>query len=413
MNHHLKSTHHHVVSMLLAHLLFLVSNNAGATSDVDATVMHRLVFFNPPIRILESEEKAEFETSCAGFIYSSMQLAMPLACLKKAVDLMAQGTVNVVDSSGAPIGQLPDYSQTPLSSNFRAISQLMQTEQTLLLPFISESAIQGGTEYQQSNNNLTHLPSLTKTEAEYRATNDTHFLYLPDETAGQPYWQLIQLNKKNSSQGIYFAIAPLTASAIMGAPVINQQGQVVCLLTENGECQAREAERANSCEPEFTPQFPYMTCTDIEWKNCQKDKMHGTCMNVAGEVCSLDMFTDGTNIPYGEGKIEYCKSTVGCGQIICPLAATNGTANPDCMGVWGFCGIATKDFISPSGCLSGHNAGGTHDCRCTNSCPKGAGFYGLVVGVPVAATVLTATVVIAIVASVYKFRKRGYQSISD
>ena len=413
MNHHLKSIRRYIISILLALLSVSVSCNADAAFEVGAMVEHRLVFFSPPIRISESEEKPEPETNCAGFIYSYEQLAMPMACLKKAVGLMTQGAVKVVDSSGASVGQLPDYSQAPFSSSFRAINQLMQAE-PLLLPFIAEAAIQEDTRYSQSDNNPMHLPRLTETEAEYRAINDTHFLYLPDDTSGQPDWQSVQLIKKNSSQGLYFAIAPSTDSAIMGVPVINEQGQVVCLLAENGRCQARVTERKSLCLPQFPPQFPYMTCSDIEWNDCREDKMLGICKNVAGESCSLMMVTDGTDIPYGEGKTEYCRSSVGCGSILCPLAAiANGSAKFDCMGVWGFCGIDTKDVITPSGCLSGRNECGTRDCRCDNSCPKSAGFYGLVIGVPVAATLLTTAVVIAIVAGVYKFRKRGYQPIND
>ena len=400
--------------MFLANSLNLVLANVASDFNPNENIEKRLIYFEPSIQLLKSDNLSIDESTCIGFAYTSNLVALPMPCIEKALELMIHNAVSVFDLEGELLGVLSGYSEDAFSSVFHVIKQSLQADQTLLLPFTLSNEPYDSPQMDDSKMFLKHLPPLTRVNAESIADEGKQYLFTTDKITNQTHWQMVQLNVVTDSERFYFLVTPSVESVALGSPVVNEHGQVLCLMAGYGKCQGQMSNKVLTGTDSCQYQLPYMQCSDIKWDGCTKNIAEGTCKNIDGEICLLFTTPDGLTLPGPGGTQLRCKNAEGCGGVECPAAAaTNKSINADCQGLWGFCEARFKAIMQPPGCLAGHMDIGDVDCHCDNSCPKGAGFYGLVIGVSASAVILTTVTILAIVAGIYKFRKRGYQSIEN
>lgn len=405
-----KCSRYLLFSVILTTLLSIFSRNKVLALEIDEAIIKRLVYFNPPIHTPESGKVSIQELDCVGFIYSATQLALPSACVSGALILLKHQPISLLNSEGVSVGVLPQDQQTSSDSTLLMLQQLLQEERAMLLPY--DSLVEGSGKLTASTTEVVsaHLPLLTWSEAEQRSVNDQYYLLMTNKGADNYLLQPIQLGVFAVEPELFFSITPQIDTIPKGSPVLNQYGQVVCLLSSGNQCQGMLGKNlSGSLKCQY--KTPYMTCSHIEWKQCIEGHALGLCKNIAGEPCVIATLANGFSKKLKGGSLN-CRNPEGCGGIFCPRDSLNDTEPVTCYGQWGLCDLGWKAVMVPIGCLEGSGNTDTVDCHCTNSC-KGAGYYGLVAGVSAGTAVVAVVITLAIVAGVYKYKRRGYQPIND
>jgi hypothetical protein len=346
------------------------------------------VHFNPVVELSPGGE------ICQGLLYSSHQLVTPSACVFAAKRLMTFSPVQMINYEGVVIGQLSDAGNTDLS----AVSEL-----DMLLPYtpvLDDSLTEGS------------YPELVQSMPD--TALDGYLLRYQANRAEPPEWFRVRVNRP-VGQLFYHQVSILAddviasedshpVSQLVGVPVLNRQGQVLCLTTTDGLCQKLPASEENdgSC------QVHYFHCENVSWQSCSNGQGSGSGDCYRGNEslpARLTTYPDNINIMNvscsGE-TAEHCRSTVGCGCI----------RTADCLAGWGFCELESEPMTSPINCLS-EPLPKPLDPRCThlpNPSIRSPAFWVEVIGAPVAAVVLLAASVAVIVGCVC-YRRMGYEHI--
>jgi hypothetical protein len=175
-----------------------------------------------------------------------------------------------------------------------------------------------------------------------------------------------------------------------GSPVVNEQGEVLCLLAEGGFCEAVAVKALagddGSCR------IPYFQCGNVTWEQCNSGDGVGLCTNEnSGERCNVAIVPDKANL-----DPLHCKDKDGCGGITCPSVCTGEDC--DCIAGWGFAELPKKINVKPDGCISESTK--PDDFRHSSA------FLGVVIGVPVGVVVLGVVAIATMATIACKYRRR-------
>ena len=374
-------------------LIVLLPIYAQSNSLTLSSVRHRqileqaVVHFNPVVELSPGGE------TCQGLLYSSYQLVTPSACVFAAKRLMTYSSVQVINYEGVVVGQLSGAGNIDLS----AVSEL-----DMLLPctpVLDDSLTEGS------------YPEFVQSVPDTALDGYLH-RYQSNRTE-PPEWLRVRLSRSDE-QAFYHEVSIPAGNVIVseanslafppGSPVLNPQGDVMCLTTTDGLCQKLPASEENdgSC------QVHYFHCENVTWQSCSNGQGSGSGGCFRGNEslpARLTTYPDNINIMNvscsGESA-EHCRSTVGCGCI----------RTADCLAGWGFCELESEPMTSPINCLS-EPLPKPLDPRCTHL-PNPSGhspfFWIEVIGAPVAAVVLL-SVSIAVIVGCVCYHRTGYERI--
>ena len=228
------------------------------------------------------------------------------------------------------------------------------------------------------------------------AAGSIHYLYI---SPGQ--WQDVWVKpSQGNAFGSYTVTSvekeTLSQFRMTGHPVVNQRGQVVCLMNQGQNCQGLGLTGLD----DGTCKVPYFQCDDITWEVCEGHKGYGTCSNPTTQSACLVMSWPNH---YADHKFQCLHSNeVGCGQISCPIdcAYHSEPINCTCYTAWGFCELTGKTATIPENCMESDGGGGAVNLRCNSG-----RFLGIVVGTPVAVVAAIGSMAIA-GGIIYKLHRR-------
>ena len=380
---------HATVLLIVLLPIYALSNSLALSSVRHQQILEQaVVHFNPVVELSPGGE------TCQGLLYSSYQLVTPSACVFAAKRLMTYSSVQVINYEGVVVGQLSGAGNTDLS----AVSEL-----DMLLPYtpvLDDSLTEGS------------YPELVQSMPD--TALDGYILHYQSNRGEPPEWLRVRVSR-SAEQPSYYHLSLLTdnviasedsnlASRLVGSPVLNRQGQVLCLTTTDGLCQKLSTYGGDdgSC------QVHYFHCENVTWQSCSNGLGSGSGVCFRGNEslsALLTTYPDNSDVNNGEcsdEEIVNCRNSDGCG---CIQAESCGAS-------WGFCELTFEPMTLPMNCLTGPLPKPL-DPRCAHlphSSGHSSGFWAKVVGIPVVAAVLIVTSA-AVVIGCICYRRMGYERI--
>ena len=372
-------------------------------------VADSFVLFNPPV--LSSDEDSP---SCAGILQPDSRIALTSECTTLVKRYRAGHELEVVDEQGNPLGRLPriESNDNPLLS----LSQLFEPANTVTYEPLAGTLPDG------EPDDFPVLLSAAELDQQGEWANVARLL-IPDTG-----WEEVELEKLHSEPLQWAVSVPgargnsgmLDAMQVpTGSPVVNEQGEVLCLLVEGGICENVAAKVLAGDDGSCHIPYFQQGCGNVTWEQCKDGEGKGECTKSNHEVCLVEVLPDMLDFP---GKF-HCRNIDGCGTIACPSECENTPSSCDCKALWGFCEIEAKTLVEPAACITQQGGSGGVDPRCNTQQPTtgptnapndfrhSPAFLGVVIGVSVGTTVIGA-VAIAVLVIVFKTRARaGYEAV--
>ena len=367
-----------VLCLTLFMALFTIPD--GICHDAAQNITNYLVTFDPPVAI--SNEGGT--SACMGIIRSADRIVLTSACATAARQLRQGGALSVLDKQGRNIGQLPVISGEPMAVAVRSLA-----ESGRQVPFISE---------REPDSTFPTILDVGKPGSD-GFMEATYYLINPDTAGDEEGSQPVRLKKLSpDKEGFNFSgLAPdILKQYPVGSPVVNDQGKVLCLLTDGENCE--NVSGKNSGANDGSCKVFFFRCTHVSWDECSVGTGQGQCTNKkSNERCAVFVVPDNTDIIYGS---LHCKNSHGCGAIGCPSTCSGNDC--DCSAVWGFSELPGGNITEPDRCIP------YSDFR------NSQGFWPVVIGVPVVAVASTIAVVALVAVVIYKRRHRGgYSEINN
>ena len=397
-----------VLLLFMALFTVLIIPLPGFCQDESGSTLDYLVSFVPPVTVDRGEESSD----CAGVVISPERIALSSACAASARRLRQEGAITVLNHQGNSIGQMPAIGDQP----FAALQTLLEPE--WLVPFVSE--------LEQNDDFPVFADTYSLAEDELAAES---YQLLNPYTAGEEVLHSpVQLHKLSAGKGM-FSVSGLSSVQLEqyppGSPVVNEQGEVLCLLGDEGDCESVTL-KALAGDDDGSCHIPYFECGNVTWGRCTHKAGIGKCMNEnSNETCNVtvvpDMFVS------RDGSL-HCRNSVGCGTIGCPVncCPDENHCNCECTALWGFCEeLYSKTNTIPDKCIDQHGGKGGIDARChitpapattTHIKPDdfrhSSEFFGVVIGVPAGLLTIGTVAIVVMVGIACKYRPRmHYQTI--
>ena len=404
------SSRRSVTLIFLAFFALSFSVQRGAcqeesSQDDMGNLANYLVFFEPPISVGDEEDRSE----CTGIIRSPDRIIMTSACAAAARHLRQEGAVSVLDIQGGNVGHLPAISGQP----FEAIQSLLEPAQ--LVPFI------GGQKTDRA------FPVFVGDQRPAIDDTTTYHLLNPHSQVEDVVDPPVQLQKLPSENK--FRLSGLNPVLLghypEGSPVVSDQGEVICLLADEGLCENASVKIVG--DDDGSCHIPYFQCGNVTWSRCENEVGVGVCTNEkSNESCNVTVVPD--MLDSRDGSL-HCRNHDGCAILLCPIGCCTDEehCNCGCTAFTGFCDAPTSEKTNtvPDKCIGQHGGEGGKDSRCYITAPPVTGpatkpddfrhspaFLGVVIGVPTGIVAIGVVAVVAMTAIACKYRPRtGYKAV--
>lgn len=366
--------------MVVLPVLVVAHLKVQASAGFDNVEQH-FVYFDPAIVISTDEP-------CSGVLRSPDSIVTSSECARSAWKLIHSGApVRVLRpevSDNTLVGQLPDLSQRPFAR------LLQRAKSDMLVPYIP--ALSG------ADSPVTDFP-LFFTYKNSGSFNGSVWLL---QSVGNSIWQAVVLRQQETNSFSY-SVFPVEGKSVgtnrgnlLGHPVSDEKGQIVCLIDHKGECHSLiYPYNDGSCHIPH-----YFQCNNVKWEGCTDKDGWGACFNSAtNQTCTLRVF------PNHFDYLEHCLNSEGCGTIFCPHSCYTETSTCTCVANWGFCELTGKIETTPPQCMISQADAGSVDFRCNRS-----RFLGVVIGVPVAIVTVMGIAISLVI--IYKCRHPKYERIN-
>ena len=380
----------HLIKVVCCRVSTLMFFTLGAfsvqASEKFSNIEQYLVHFDPSITTSDTGK------SCSGILRSADTIATSSQCALSAWRLINSGVpvrvLGLESDDESFIGQLPDLS---LHSFARL---LHRTESAMLVPYVPVST--------QADGATTDFPRFASYDHSVSFTG-RGWLFQPTEPE---LWSSVNL-EQNAGNEVFYLVATTQGQLLdaagyklLGLPVINERGEVICLMSRYDHCETYvdpPAINDGSCK------VSYFQCTHAKWADCMSHHGVGTCMNdILNITCDVNVVPN--HFSDEETGLQ-CLNSIGCGIFACPAGCEYTHEECSCFGSWGLCDATGKTMAKPPQCIKVQGGGGAVSFRCNQS-----RFFGVVVGIPLA---VTTVVIIGVIAGFfYKFRHPQYERMN-
>ena len=366
--------------LFLTLLIYFLTGLAFAAKD---DIQAKLVKFSPEIYSKDSS------IPCQGLQVTSRHIFTSEGCQVEISKYIKDHHVKAVGVNDREIGVIEDIKDIYFHASSRLGSQMILPIERKDMEAVSEVYV-GVSPRQQAI--------------------DTEAYFIESE---QPYSAAVSLSPISRSDQLQYEFMGLLGSTIpLGAPVVNGEGDVVCIISSNKVCvapdytiQDRYKRSDGACQVKF------FQCSNPTFTACYNNgNGEGTCTNDhTGEVCGVATYPNGFNANY-LGQNLYCNSSEGCEVVVCPSSCTD-PANCTCRASYKLNDLI---FKTPCDCIEytdsslpcgngGDNGGGNTGGSSGGVSP--ALTYGLGFGIPVA--VAFVGTVVAFIIYYYRVNKQA------
>ena len=317
-------------------------NSAYAFPKKHVALISQIIQFS----LVTGDENSEINfLTCQGLILSSKYILTSEYCARSTIKKLQTFNIKVLNREQYEIGIITEVEKN--------LDKEFFYNREMLLGFTAYE----GSEIETTGSNDELLESLSLYPYSVSYFDENKVLQFSSVDLGE-------LIHKETSIGF---LIPGTSEYYQGAPVFDQFGNLICIISDEGYCalpflktsyltqhsRSKRNSKRDSLDCRMNENFK---CTGFTLSQCDSQGGYGTCINEhSGKLCGVSFYKKGDSPPiilYAD-DLGACNSSDGCGLITCYKSDDSNIV--ECLAHWGW---SSETFhvggVQPSGCMEYH-----------------------------------------------------------